>query len=43
MEKRRINISSKRQITIPSKYYEALDLAHVVTSWDNLRWRMHSG
>lgn len=24
MEKRRINISSKRQITIPAKYYEAL-------------------
>ncbi|MDQ2085633.1 AbrB/MazE/SpoVT family DNA-binding domain-containing protein [Herbivorax sp. ANBcel31] len=26
MEKRRITISSKRQITIPSKYFEALDL-----------------
>lgn len=26
MEKRRINISTKRQITIPAKYYEALDL-----------------
>ena len=26
MEKRRINISSKRQITIPAKYYEALGL-----------------
>lgn len=26
MEKRRINISSKRQITIPVKYYEALGL-----------------
>jgi len=27
MEKRRIHISSKRQITIPSKYYEALGLS----------------
>ena len=27
MEKRRINISSKRQITIPAKYYEALGLS----------------
>jgi len=27
MEKRRINISSKRQITIPSKYFEALGLS----------------
>ena len=26
IEKRRINISSKRQITIPAKYYEALGL-----------------
>ncbi len=26
MEKRRINISSKRQITIPAKYFEALGL-----------------
>jgi bifunctional DNA-binding transcriptional regulator/antitoxin component of YhaV-PrlF toxin-antitoxin module len=26
-EKRRINISSKRQITIPAKYYEALGLS----------------
>jgi bifunctional DNA-binding transcriptional regulator/antitoxin component of YhaV-PrlF toxin-antitoxin module len=30
MEKRRINISSKRQITIPSKYYEALGLSNEV-------------
>ena len=30
MEKRRINISSKRQITIPSKYYEALGLTNEV-------------
>ena len=27
LEKRRINISSKRQITIPAKYYEALGLS----------------
>ncbi len=27
MERRRINISSKRQITIPVKYYEALGLS----------------
>lgn len=27
MEKRRITISSKRQITIPSKYYKALGLS----------------
>lgn len=27
MEKRRINISSKRQITIPAKYFEALGLS----------------
>ncbi len=26
LEKRRINISSKRQITIPAKYYESLEL-----------------
>jgi bifunctional DNA-binding transcriptional regulator/antitoxin component of YhaV-PrlF toxin-antitoxin module len=30
MEKRRIHISSKRQITIPSKYYEALGLSNEV-------------
>lgn len=30
MEKRRIHISSKRQITIPSKYYEALGLSDEV-------------
>ena len=27
LEKRRINISSKRQITIPAKYYDALGLS----------------
>ena len=27
MEKRRIHVSSKRQITIPAKYYEALGLS----------------
>ncbi|MGV8146988.1 MAG: AbrB/MazE/SpoVT family DNA-binding domain-containing protein [Alkaliphilus sp.] len=27
MEKRRIHISSKRQITIPAKYYKALELS----------------
>ncbi len=30
MEKRRIHISSKRQITIPSKYYEALGLSNEI-------------
>ncbi len=30
MEKRRIQISSKRQITIPAKYYEALKLSNEV-------------
>lgn len=30
MEKRRIHISSKRQITIPSKYYEGLGLSNEV-------------
>ena len=30
MEKRRIHISSKRQITIPSKYFEALGLSDEV-------------
>ncbi len=30
MEKRRIHISSKRQITIPSKYYKALGLTSEV-------------
>jgi bifunctional DNA-binding transcriptional regulator/antitoxin component of YhaV-PrlF toxin-antitoxin module len=30
MEKRRIHISSKRQITIPSKYFEALGLSNEV-------------
>ena len=30
IEKRRIHISSKRQITIPSKYYEALGLSDEV-------------
>lgn len=30
MEKRRIRISSKRQITIPSKYYKALNLSNEV-------------
>lgn len=30
MEKRRIHISSKRQITIPSKYYESLGLSNEV-------------
>lgn len=30
MEKRRINISSKRQITIPAKYYEALGFDKVI-------------
>lgn len=30
VEKRRIHISSKRQITIPSKYYEALGLSNEI-------------
>lgn len=30
MEKRRIRISTKRQITIPSKYYEAMGLSNEV-------------
>ncbi len=30
MEKRRIHISSKRQITIPVKYYESMGLSHEV-------------
>lgn len=30
MEKRRIHISSKRQITIPSKYYKALGLSNEI-------------
>jgi bifunctional DNA-binding transcriptional regulator/antitoxin component of YhaV-PrlF toxin-antitoxin module len=30
MEKRRIHISSKRQITIPSKYYNALGLTNEI-------------
>jgi len=30
MEKRRIHISSKRQITIPSKYYDALGLSNEI-------------
>ena len=30
MEQRRIRISSKRQITIPSKYYKALNLSNEV-------------
>lgn len=30
MEKRRIHISSKRQITIPSKYYTALGLSNEI-------------
>jgi hypothetical protein len=27
MEKRRIRISSKRQVTIPAKYYDSLELS----------------
>lgn len=30
MEKRRIHISSKRQVTIPAKYYEAMGLSEEV-------------
>lgn len=30
IEKRRINISSKRQITIPSKYYDAMGLSNEI-------------
>ena len=30
LDKRRIHISSKRQITIPSKYYEALGLSNEI-------------
>ncbi len=32
MEKRRTHISSKRQITIPAKYFDALGLSKEVTA-----------